>query len=764
MVAVSFNDYDSYHYVLTEWRTTLHNNFPKSLCQLHPACACLKWSVSKRPIRLHCFLLTSTSPSGQINSENTEAYKGRQRYCISHLGITFKFTYLKTHFLQANPHMTASTPRESAQHFLVLCDLLATKYTTKQAIRYHCPNEHQWMLLYLPVAIVKTHFLQANPHMTASTPRESAQHFLVLCDQLATKYTTKQAIRYHCPNEHQWMLLYFPFAFVKTHFLQANLHMTASTPRESAQHFLVLCDLLATKYKSKQAMRYHCPQEHQWMLLYFPVAFVKTHFLQANLHTTVSTPRESAQHFLVLCDLLATKYKTKQAIRYHCPNEHQWMLLYFPVAFVKTHFLQANLHTTASTPRESAQHFLVLCDLLATRYKTKQAIRYHCPYEHQWMLLYFPVAFVETHFLQANPHMTASTPRESAQHFLVLCDLLATQYKTMQAIRYHCPYEHQWMLLYFPIVKTHFLQANLHMTASTPRESAQHFLVLCDLLATQYTTKQAIRYHCPYEHQWMLLYFPIVKTHFLQANLHMTASTPRESEQHFLVLCDLLATKYKTKQAIRYHCPNEHQWMLLYFPIAFVKTHFLQANLHATASTPRESAQHFLVLCDLLATKYKSKQAIRYHCPYEHQWMLLYFPFAFVKTHFLQANPHLWQQVHQGKVHNTFWYFVTCWPPNASPSRLLGTIVHMNTSECCFTSHLHLWKHISCKRTCIRQQVHQGKVHNTFWYFVTCWPPNAKLSRLLGTTCIGDLWYFTRIPWNWKFSLLQLTLYQTDGS
>ena len=111
---------------------------------------------------------------------------------------------------------------------------------------------------------------------------------------------------------------------------------------------------------------------------------------------------------------------------------------------------------------------------------------------------------------------------------------------------------------------------------------------------------------------------------------------------------------------------------------------------------------------------------------------------------FFTSQLHLWkhisckrtcirQQVHQGKVHNTFWYFVTCWPPNTSPSRLLGTIVHMNTSECCFTSQLHLWKHISCKRTCIRQQVHQGKVHNTFWYFVTCWPPNTRPSRLLGT-------------------------------
>ena len=234
MVAVSFNDNDSYRYVLTEWRTILHNNFPKSLCQLHAVCACLKWSVAKRPIRLHCFLLTSTSPSGQINNENTEAYKGIQRYCISHLGIKFKFAYLKTHFLQANPHMTASTPRESAQHFLVLCDLLATKYKSKQAIRYHCPYEHQWMLLYFSVAFVKTHFLQANLHTTASTPRESAQHFLVLCDLLATKYKTKQAIRYHSPYEHQWMLLYFPVAFVKTHFLQANLLMTASTPRESA--------------------------------------------------------------------------------------------------------------------------------------------------------------------------------------------------------------------------------------------------------------------------------------------------------------------------------------------------------------------------------------------------------------------------------------------------------------------------------------------------------------------------------------------------
>ena len=101
----------------------------------------------------------------------------------------------------------------------------------------------------------------------------------------------------------------------------------------------------------------------------------------------------------------------------------------------------------------------------------------------------------------------------------------------------------------------------------------------------------------------------------------------------------------------------------------------------------------------------------------------------------------IWQQVHQGKVHNTFWYFVTCWPPNTRPSRLLGTTVHMNTSECCFNSQLHLWKHISCKRTCIWQQVLQGRVHHTFWYFLTCSPPNAKLSRLLGTTCIGDLWY-----------------------
>ena len=42
MVVVSFNDNDSYHYVLTEWRMILHNNFPRSLCQLHAVCACLK--------------------------------------------------------------------------------------------------------------------------------------------------------------------------------------------------------------------------------------------------------------------------------------------------------------------------------------------------------------------------------------------------------------------------------------------------------------------------------------------------------------------------------------------------------------------------------------------------------------------------------------------------------------------------------------------------------------------------------------------------
>ena len=352
------------------------------------------------------------------------------------------------------------------------------------------------------------------------------------------------------------------------------------------------------------------------------------------------------------------------------------------------------------------------------------------------MLPYFPVAFVKTHFLQANLHVTASTPKESAQHFLVLCDLLATKYKTKQAIRYHCPYEHEWMLLYFPVafVKTHFLQANLHMTASTPRESAQHFLVLCDLLATKYKTKQAIRYHCPYEQSECCLTSRLHLWKHISCKRTCMWQQVHQKKVHntfwYFVTCwppntrpsRLLGTIVHMNTSECCFTFRLHLWKHISCKRTCIWQQVHQGKVHNTS--------WYFVTCWPPNTRPSRLLGTIVHmntseCCFTfrlHLW-----------KHISCKRTCIWQQVHQGKVQNNFWYFVTCWPPNTRPSRLLGTIVHMNTSECCFTFRLHLWKHISCKRTCIWQQVHQGKVHNTFWYFVTCWPPNTRPSRLLGT-------------------------------